>query len=196
MTNLDVAFNYLLGDEGTKYTNNPDDSGGPTKFGITKRTYQAFFNRLVLDSEIEAMTPGIAKQIYEELYWTPLHCEDIEDVALVFALTIFDSGVLYGVGTIALITQRALSLCGAPLKLDGILGDKSIGFLNSMGGGSQITRSSLLHTFSGLLLEHIDAVILANPKDEAFRRGWTLRVDRFLKLLDDDFLNSFKTMEI
>lgn len=189
MTNLDAAFNYTIGNEGSRYTNDSDDRGGPTKYGITKKTYEHFFGHVVLDREIERMTPEIAKQIYAALYWAPLHCGEMKQ--LPFAMAIFDSGVLYGVGTIALMVQRTLSLCGAPLKLDGILGDKSLGFLNLMGGASG-TRISFMNTFHGLLLERIEAVIVANHKDEKYRRGWTLRADRLLKLLDDEFLNQFQ----
>ena len=192
MTNLDIAFNYLiLEDEGSKYVNDPNDSGGPTKWGITKKVYQEFVGRVVLDKEIEEMTAATAKQIYDVRYWTSLRCEGMTDLA--FACAIFDSGVLYGVGTIALIVQRALLLCGATLKLDGILGDKSVGILNQvLGGGAHDVRSSLMNSIRGLLLEHIDAVIVANPKDEKYRHGWSLRADRLLQLLNDEFLNKFK----
>lgn len=193
MTNLDVAFNYLLGDEGTKYTNDPADSGGPTKFGITKKTYETFFGHVVNDDEIKSMTSAVAKQIYAAQYWAPLRCGEIK--ALNLAITFFDSAVLYGVGTTTFLIQRALALCGAPIKLDGILGDKTMGFINSMGGGSQPQRSVLTNAFHGLLLDHIDAVIVANPKDERFRKGWTERADRLLKLLDDEFLAKLTTKQ-
>lgn len=192
MTNLDVAFNYLiLEDEGSKYTNDPNDSGGPTKWGITLATYNDFFKVDASAQEIEEMTAATAKQIYKFKYWTPLRCDLIQDLA--FACAIFDSSVLYGVGTIALIVQRALASRGLSLKLDGILGDKSIGLLNELiGGDAHDARSSLMQTIHGLLLEHIDAVCVANPKDERYRHGWTLRADRLLQLLNDEFLNKFK----
>ncbi len=187
MTNLDVAFNYLVDtDEGSKYTNDPDDSGGPTKFGITKATYEEFFKVAVSDDVIAEMTPETAKQIYSALYWARLRCGDIQDLGL--ATAIFDSSVLYGVGTIALLVQRALSLCGATLELDGILGDKSIELINRLGGGALSNRTTILTAFHGLLLEHIDAVIVAKPKDEKYRHGWTLRADRLLRLLDEGYL--------
>lgn len=191
MNNLDVAFNYLiLKDEGSKYTNDPDDAGGPTKYGITKKTYEEFFQLATTEETIAGMSPETAKQIYNALYWSRLRCADLQDLAL--AIAFFDSAVLYGVGTIALIVQRSLSLCGAVIKLDGVLGDKSIETINKLGGGALRTRSTLLTTFHGLLLEHIDAVIVAKPKDEKYRHGWTLRADRLLQLLDDGYIAQFK----
>lgn len=193
MISFDVAFNYLiLEDEGSKYTNDPRDAGGPTKWGVTKKTYERFFRVAdVEDTEIEQMPAGTAKQIYRAEYWNPLHCSQIQDLA--FAIAIFDCGVLYGVGTTALLIQRYLNSRGAALKLDGNLGDKSIANLNIMvGGGAKAARRSHMQAIHGLLLEHIDAVIVANPKDESFRRGWTLRADRLLNLLSDEYLNQFK----
>lgn len=191
-TPFDTAFNYLIGDEGSKYTNNPKDSGGPTKWGITKKTYSAFFGYDASDEDIQTMSAMTAKRIYFSEYWKHLRGDEIQ--SLVLAISFLDSAVLYGVGTIALLIQRSLNLCGATLKLDGVIGDKTLESINSIGGGDQGTRF-LTNTFCGLLLEHIDAVIVANPKDEEFRRGWTLRADRLLRLLNDQYLNHFQTME-
>ena len=55
-----LAFNYLLGDEGHKFTNDPDDSGGPTKFGITKKAYEAYWKCSATDEQIENMTEQTA----------------------------------------------------------------------------------------------------------------------------------------
>lgn len=189
---FDTAFNYLIGDEGSKYTNDPRDSGGPTKWGITKKTYESFFKHPAAEAEISGMTSDTAKQIYLVEYWKPLRCTEIQ--SLVLTVSFFDSAVLYGVGTTALLIQRSVNLCGATLKLDGVIGDKTLATINSVGGGAQGTRF-LTNTFCGLLLEHIDAVIVANPKDEVYRRGWTQRADRLLRLLNDQYLNHFQNME-
>lgn len=179
--NFDVAFKYLLGDEGTKYTNDPHDSGGPTKFGITKKTYEEFFNKEnVPDSEIEFMTEWTAKQIYWAMFWIRLGCERVSNPAV--TIPIFDSATLYGVGTVALITQHTLSLCGATLKFDGIIGDKSVVFLNAVAGGS------FVQTFYGLIMERIETVVLKHPKDEKYRHGWTLRAERLLRFSDPSFV--------
>lgn len=192
MTNFDVAFNYLvLEDEGAKFTNDPKDSGGPTKWGITIGTFNEFFGVEATLKDIEEMSAATAKQIYHFKYWTPLSCGAISDLG--FAVAIFDSGVLYGVGTIALIVQRVLAAQGKTIKLDGILGDKSVGLLNELlVGGGHDAHGTLMQSICGLLHERIDAIIVANPKDERYRRGWGLRADRLLQLLNDEFLNKYK----
>ena len=174
---LDAAFNYLVdNDEGRTYTDDSDDSGGPTKFGITKKTYEEFFGHVVSDSEIENMTPEIAKQIYGALYWSPLHCDDIHFSA--FAISIFDTAVLFGVKTVTLLVQQTLVLwCGGTLEIDGLMGDKTVSVLNAIGA-----QNGFMENFHSLLMDHIDGLVAAHPKNEKYLLGWTRRIDRLLNL--------------
>jgi len=71
------------------YVNNPNDPGGETNMGISKRSYPK--------EDIKNMTIGRAKEIYFRDYWTPCGCENIGDIKL--ALALFDSAVNCGVGT-------------------------------------------------------------------------------------------------
>lgn len=192
MTRFDVAFNYLiLKDEGSAYTNNPNDRGGPTKWGVTKKTYETFFNKQVPDSEIEEMPAFVAKQIYTAEYWLKLSCDLISDDA--FACAIFDSGVLYGVRTIALIFQRSLFSRGVAIKLDGKFGDTSARLLNELlGGPVPNARALLMNTVQSLLLERINEIISKTPREAEFRKGWVVRAERLGDLLKDDYLNQFK----
>lgn len=61
--NFDQAFTRLLGNEGG-YSNNPDDPGGETNWGISKRSYP--------NVDIKALTQEGAKAIYLRDFWEPL----------------------------------------------------------------------------------------------------------------------------
>lgn len=193
MTNLEICFNYLiLKDEGSTYSNDPDDSGGPTRWGITKKDYVAFYNLKMDETDnevIEGMPASVAKQIYSAKYWLPLSCDLIQDLG--FACTIFDSGVLYGIGTIGLMAQRTLASLGVPIKLDGKFGDKSAELLNQFLGGGAPSRQAFMSAFQNLIRERIGEIIAEHPKDEKYRHGWTLRADRLSQLLDPNYLNQF-----
>lgn len=171
---LDEALAYLFRDEGTAYTNDPNDSGGPTKFGVTQRAYISFLGRWVSPDEIAALTPAQAKVFYQSRYWSPLACDRMANSGI--ATAIFDCGVLYGVGTAAILAQKALSLSGAQLKFDGVLGDKSLAVLNI------VKPEEFLRNLHAFLLQRIDSVIKLDPKNERFRKGWTNRADRLLTL--------------
>ena len=68
------------------YTNDPDDPGGETNFGISRRAYPR--------ENIGKMTRERAAEIYRRDYWGPAGCE-----ALPFplALCVFDTAVNCGV---------------------------------------------------------------------------------------------------
>lgn len=172
-----TAFDQLLKDEGTKYTNDPKDSGGPTKFGITQKTFEQYFKRLSTTDEIKNMEPDTAALIYYDLYWRPVGGDRIQHLGLAIAL--FNSAVLYGVGTASERAQLALNKCGFPLKVDGQFGDKSVTALNA------IEPKKFLEAFHEQLLSRIEAVIKADPKNERFRNGWTNRADRLIALAEE-----------
>ncbi len=171
---LDEALAYLFEDEGTSYTDDPNDSGGPTKYGVTQKSYISFLGRWVSPDEIEALTPVQAKIFYQQRYWRPLGCDRMLQACV--AIAIFDCGVLYGVGTAAMLSQKALSLSGGQLKFDGILGDKSLALLNV------VKPEEFLRNIRAFLLQRIDSVIKLDSKNEAYRKGWTNRADRLLTL--------------
>lgn len=174
MNFFDDAFNFLIEIEKTVYTNDPKDSGGPTRFGVTLRSYASFVGRPVLPLEIENLTEGEAKIFYLERYWKPLACDKIKNFAI--AAAIFDSGVLYGVGTASLIAQEALSERGFSLRLDGHVGDNTLRAL------SFVEPGEFLKAFSRLLVERIDHIVALNPKNKAYRNGWASRAKRLLTL--------------
>lgn len=57
----------LLKWEGSKYTNDPDDPGGATKYGIDKRSHPTV--------DIRGLTEGAAKEIYWREYWLKNECQ-------------------------------------------------------------------------------------------------------------------------
>jgi lysozyme family protein len=100
------------------YVNDPDDPGGETKFGISKRAYP--------DIDIAALTLEQAKAIYHRDYWEPLGCNDLEsDVAV----KLFDIGVNCGRKKASEILQRAINyLIRRPeeVAVDGAIGRSTI----------------------------------------------------------------------
>jgi len=63
MMTFDIAFDRLLGHEGG-YSNDPNDPGGETNWGISKRSYP--------NVDIKALTRDGAKAIYLRDFWQPL----------------------------------------------------------------------------------------------------------------------------
>jgi lysozyme family protein len=173
---FDYAFNYLLGDEGDKFTDDPNDSGGATKFGITQKSFAAYSGKPISVEDVKNLTVVQAQIFYYEEYWRKMCCNRMTNVGS--AIAVFDSGVLYGANTASKMAQAAIStMSGAPLKLDGIIGDTTLGYLNLT------SDKAFLPEFVKWVLEHINQVITKNPKNEAYRAGWTKRANRLLTLV-------------
>lgn len=62
MSEFHLAFNHLMKYEGG-YVNDPDDPGGETKYGISKRSYP--------NLDIKNLTEEQAKSIYLREWWSP-----------------------------------------------------------------------------------------------------------------------------
>lgn len=64
--NFDRCFDFLMTWEGG-YSNDPNDPGGETNFGISKRVFP-YIN--IKDLDIEG-----AKRLYRDHYWTQCNCQ-------------------------------------------------------------------------------------------------------------------------
>lgn len=173
--NFHLAMDYILKNEGLVFTNDPKDSGGATKFGVTKAAYEQFLGHSVAVEEIQNLTLEKAKQFYFECYWMPMRCWAIEKAPI--AICLFDTAVLYGPWFASHTAQVVANKHGGNLKLDGVLGDKSTAAIN------QVSVGNFLMGYHVCILERINLVIKNSPKNERFRRGWTRRADRLLSLV-------------
>ena len=68
--NFDIAFDRLMGHEGG-YVNDPNDPGGETNWGISKRSYP--------DVDIKNLTRAQAKEIYRRDFWAHIHADEMYD---------------------------------------------------------------------------------------------------------------------
>ena len=86
MIKFEKAFQFILEREGG-YVNDPDDPGGETKFGITKKYHPSV--------SIPELTIEQAREIYRLMYWEKLGCEEMLSP---WNLIIFDAAVNQGQG--------------------------------------------------------------------------------------------------
>lgn len=105
MNNFDMAFAGVIGVEGG-YVNDPNDPGGETKYGISKRAYP--------NESIAALTLDRAKAIYRRDYWDAVKGDELP---YHMDILVFDAAVNQGVIPAVKMLQHALSVAQ-----DGILG--------------------------------------------------------------------------
>lgn len=95
---FDKAFDRIIGHEGA-YVNDPNDPGGETKYGISKRSYPSV--------NIKDLTIEQAKQIYLRDFWLPLDGDSLHDGV---AFQLFDFAINSGIQTAIRAFQRALDV--------------------------------------------------------------------------------------
>ena len=94
---FDTAMTAVLGYEGG-YVNDPNDPGGETNWGISKRAYP--------NLDVKNLTRDGAIQIYRRDYWDALGCDRFPSV---IAIALFDAAVNQGPVAAVRILQRALA---------------------------------------------------------------------------------------
>lgn len=152
--NFDTAIERVLAIEGG-YVNDPDDPGGETNFGISKRSYP--------NIDIKSLTRAGAKEIYRRDFWELVSADDLYDGVAYQAL---DFAVNSGPDTAVRYLQRALGVAD-----DGHFGPISKAAAKEMSESDQIQR---------LLAERLDFMTRLSNWAHA-GRGWARRIAQDLR---------------
>lgn len=117
MASFEKAILKTLANEGgAKFTEDPADPGGATKYGISLRAYP--------QEDIRNLTEQRARELYKRDYWDRVRGDDI--TSQVIAENIFDTCVNMGVRSGSRLAQIALGIDPA----DGIVGSVSLAKIN------------------------------------------------------------------
>ena len=151
-TSWGTGIAFVLKMEGG-YTLDPNDPGGETNFGISKKSYP--------NIDIKNLTEDEAREIYRKDYWQDCKCDELN---YPFDIAVFDCAVNQGTGKSKRLLQIALGL-----DVDGIIGDATIA----------ATFKATNGYFKKLLAERLSEytrLIVSNPKLLVFSVNWTYRV--------------------
>lgn len=118
-----TAINRVLGNEGG-YVNDPNDPGGETNWGISKRSYPKV--------DIRALTRNQAIAIYYRDFWVPIHGDEVSDGA---AYQLLDAAVNSGPVQAIRFMQQA-----ARVADDGYWGPVSLAAMRGMSETDFIMR--------------------------------------------------------
>lgn len=149
MNAFDIAFGVTVDFEGA-LSNDPGDSGGITKYGISHASYPTI--------DIGALTLDQAKAIYRRDYWRPIGGDSLP---LVVACVVFDAAVNNGVASACRWLQIAVGVVP-----DGIVGPQT---LAAVAAADPVTIASAVHAVRAHFMIHLGDWA-------AFRDGWETRL--------------------
>ena len=150
----DPAMEHILKFEGG-YVNDPDDPGGETNYGISKKAYP--------DADIKNMTEHRAKEIYYNDYWLKNKVDRLHpELQIIF----FDMCVnLGGSGATKILQKTANQKLSKKLKVDGKIGIKTI-------GGSKVVNADRLTTGR---IKYYSELVAKKTKLDKYYYGWIRR---------------------
>lgn len=152
-------FDELLFNEGG-FSDDPDDSGGKTIYGISSRFFPETYKQ-IMDLFLQGKRDvafQMAKKFYRKEFYNPLYNE-LKDYQLAFR--IFDVGVNIGKKKAIKILQKCLGITA-----DGIFGKMTLAKANEV---------NIYDTFVEKLEEYYKS--LHQPK---FEKGWLKRLHRLI----------------
>lgn len=174
---FDIAFTATVGTEGG-YSDNPNDRGGKTRFGITEDVARANGYQ----GDMRELPFAKAKAIYRARYWDALNLDAIDSRSVDISSALFDTAVNSGTGTAGRYLQIALNAFNRQQKdypdipVDGDIGSKTLkvydAFLDLRGRNGVTVLRRALNAQKGARYLQLAKV---REQDEDFEFGWFLK---------------------
>ena len=194
-----TALNETLSHEGG-YSNHPDDRGGETCKGVSRKNYPEWAGWDIVDFhrcqnepnelgrvlEADAELQFYVSEFYYDTFWLPLKLDRFDQLV---SNEVFDTAVNQGIYTAATYLQQALNMLNnngryySDIKVDGHIGAVTIqAYMNYMATANIQGRSviknihTLVKVLNGLQFERYRKIVTGNPKQEVFFYGWINRI--------------------
>jgi lysozyme family protein len=155
--NWDEALKHILRYEGG-YVNHPDDPGGMTNLGVTKRVWEEWIGRPATEADMRALTPEKVSPLYKKRYWDAVRGDDLPSGV---DLCVFDCAVNAGVGRASKFLQQAVGVTA-----DGQIGPKTVEATTAKSADEVVER------FCKLRETHYKSL----PTFATFGKGWMNRL--------------------
>ena len=159
MADINKFFPKVMKWEGG-YVNDPADSGGRTKYGVTEKTWIAFGGK----KDIKDITEQDAMAVMKSLFWDKCKGDLIENQSLAELVVDWFWGSGYS-GIKAM--QRALNL-----NPDGVIGPATLEKLNS---NPELNHAIIKRS----RIDFINYICEKMPQNMKFKKGWLNRINSY-----------------
>jgi len=161
--NYDKCLETILHHEGG-YVNHPEDPGGETNLGVTKRVYQEWGGT----KDMKDLTFDDVAPIYKKNYWDKMKCDDLPSG---LDLCVFDFGVNAGPGRAAKYLQTLIGTVA-----DGGIGPNTLAKLKEYTDETGVKET--ITNYQNDRQSYYEKL----STFKTFGRGWTRRVEETTKL--------------
>lgn len=168
--NFEKSLTGVLVFEGG-YVNDPQDPGGETNKGVTKRVYDAYRrNKSQKTQSVKLITQDEIEDIYRKQYWAQVGGDKMPDGV---DLVLFDGSVHSGPSQSVKWLQKSLrDMAGYAGQIDGKLGQMSYDALAAVGDYDLLIAK---------ICEYRMKFLKALKTFKRFGSGWTSRVSQLKK---------------
>ena len=149
MTEIEKTLRFEGG-----YNNDPDDAGGETNFGISKRRYPHL--------DIKNLTREQATEMYQRDYMNKYGFNKI--ISKEIRWKVFDTSVNMGPIKAIVILQLSVGL-----NPDGVFGEKTLSAVNTA------TKNIILNNLCTIQSAYYQGIVARNPSQGRFLTGWIRR---------------------
>lgn len=178
----DSVLPFTLKYEGG-YVNDSNDRGGETYRGIARRSNPDWLGWAVLekykplnrgDIVNDCDLKNAIRQLYWDKYFSAHRFDQLNNLCL--AVVLFDFAV-HGGYSVARLQRKLNEAFELNLLVDGVFGPMTVAAINSL------PVLSLCQSLISLRREHLEAIILRDPSQRKFEKGWMSRLDYLSKLV-------------
>jgi lysozyme family protein len=193
MADFEIAYGETELHEGG-YVDDPDDRGGETHLGISRKFHPNWVGWQKID-RIKAAQPedyvrhvnddpelvDLAKTFYREQFWRPVYGDQISDQSI--ANKVFDTAVNQGTGTSIQYLQESLNLLNrnqrnyGDIVVDRKMGPKTLAAFNQFLKLEKAQPDYLLKLLNLMQANRYVEIMKRDPTQQKFARGWLNRVN-------------------
>jgi lysozyme family protein len=153
------------------YVNHPNDPGGETNMGITKRVAR----ESGYSGPMRTLPREVAESIYYERYLVRPGYAPLVELDAAVTEELFDTTVNMGPARPSRWFQQSVNaLCGARLAVDGQIGRASVGAFSSCQArlGASRLCVAMLDSLDARQRDEYGRLVRVNPRLRVFHRGW------------------------
>jgi lysozyme family protein len=167
-------INAIIDREGSEYTNDPADSGGATKWGVTEKEARA----TGYTGDMRVLPRAFAERIFGEKFWDSVDADHVGVLSERVRDELVDTAVNCGPNRAIMFLQRSLNALRGdiyePLVVDGRIGNETLyrlqAFLVARAGNED--EEVLLRVLNGLQCAFYVGLTETRAKDLKWFYGW------------------------